>query len=178
MNAPPLQRGIHLLAGPVQGGKTTFAGRLAGMLEARDTPAGGFLCPGWFSEGVRAGFHLVNIRTGERLILAGTRQRAGWIPFRRFWFHPEAFRAGEQWIREAVDSRPSLLVVDEVGPMEMEGGGWSGLLDELTGKREILQLWIVRLPLAEEVAVRWGISRKRIIRTGRETPESLSERIT
>lgn len=177
MSGPALHRGIHLLAGPVQGGKTTFAGRVVRFLEARDTPAGGFLCPGWFTGGVRAGFHLVNIRTGERVTLAGTGQHPGWIQFRRFWFNPEAFTRGEKWIREAIENRPPLLLVDEVGPMELEGGGWCGLLDELAGNPGIRQLWIVRLPLAEQVALRWDIPRERIFRTDRETPERFSEMI-
>ncbi len=191
MNTPPSHRsnstagrlpdhagsGIYLLAGRIQSGKTIFVARLADLLEKRSVKVHGFLCPGWFREGRRDGFHLMNIDSGEKLLLATTVAHPGWHSFRRFWFNPDAFRAGESWVRAAIARKPGLLVVDEIGPMEAEGEGWRRLLEWLAKEPDILQLWVTRLSMVDALAEEWKIPGNRIYWMDDLTPESAAERI-
>mgnify|MGYP001821689429 CR=1 FL=1 len=168
---------IFLVTGPVQAGKTTFLSSLVTRLEREHISAGGFLCPGTFSSGLRSGFELKQVGTGTRLSLAAEEQKEGWVAFRRFWFNPLAFARGRQWIDRCLESRDSVVVIDEVGPMELAGGGWSDTLDMLAEQAGPVQCWSVRKPLVREVMERWNISSGHVIDIRQETPKEALDRL-
>jgi nucleoside-triphosphatase THEP1 len=167
---------IFLVSGPVQAGKTTFLSSLVTLLEREHISAGGFLCPGTFSSGLRSGFELRQVGTGAGIFLASEEPKEGWFPFRRFWFNPQGFERGRQWIEQGLESRASVVVIDEVGPMELEGGGWSDTLDMLARQATPIQCWSVRKPLVRKVMERWNISSGHVIDIGEETPEKALDR--
>jgi nucleoside-triphosphatase THEP1 len=68
------------------------------------------------------------------------------------------------------------VVIDEVGPMELEGGGWSDTLDMLARQATPIQCWSVRKPLVRKVMERWNISSGHVIDIGEETPEKALDR--
>ncbi len=138
---------------------------------------GGFLCPGTFSSGRRSGFKLSRIGTGMQIPMASDREKEGWFSYRRFWFNPEAFYRGRKWIETSLEKQPDVLVIDEVGPMELEGSGWSGTLDMLAERQGTVQLWSVREQLLSEVIQRWRIKAGNVIDIERETPLTAMERI-
>jgi nucleoside-triphosphatase len=123
MNDSDKNRHIYVLTGPVQGGKTTSVSALVTLLRSQGVKVGGFLCPGSFSEGRRSAFNLLDIETGQQLPMGSEKEQMGWVKFRRFYFNPDAFIQGEGWIKNSIRSDPGLLVIDEVGPMELEGMG-------------------------------------------------------
>jgi len=168
---------IFLVTGPVQGGKTTFLSSLVTLLEREHISAGGFLCPGTFSSGLRSGFELKQVGAGAEIFLAAEEEKEGWVPFRRFWFNPQAFVRGRQWIEQCLENRASVLVIDEVGPMELEGGGWAETLDKLAEEAGPVQCWSVRRPLLREVMERWKISSGHAIDIREETPEKALDRL-
>lgn len=155
---------IFLLTGSVQGGKTTFLGSLIERLTDERTKVGGFLCPGTFDSGIRSAFSLKNILTGVELPMGSARESLDWFKYRRFWFNPEAFKEGEEWIRESLRQEAQIIVVDEVGPMELEGAGWSEILDDLVKMPLPLQLWSVRENILQEVMQRWDVPPEHLIR--------------
>jgi iron complex transport system ATP-binding protein len=69
---------------------------------------------------------------------------------------------------------PDLLVIDEVGPMELKGDGWSKTLDTLAQNSSVTQLWIVRQQILNEVSERWKIPNDQILTA--ETIETLTQR--
>ena len=75
-----------------------------------------------------------------------------------------AFKQGKEWIRECLKQEAQVLVIDEVGPMELEGSGWSVLLDELVKETVPVQLWSVRENILQEVMQRWNIDPVHLIR--------------
>jgi len=168
---------IFLVTGPVQAGKTTFLSSLVALLEKEHVSAGGFLCPGTFTSGLRSGFELRQAGSGTGFSLASQEKVEGWVPFRRFWFNPLAFDRGRQWIEQCLEKRASVVVVDEVGPMELEGGGWSDTLDMLAEQAGPVQCWSVRKPVLREVMERWKISSGHIIDIREDTPEKALDRL-
>jgi nucleoside-triphosphatase THEP1 len=155
---------IYLVTGSVQGGKTTYLSKLSHLLKEKELKVGGFLCPGSFKGGERAGFRLKNIGTEKELDMASASFTPGWTPYRRFWFNPEAFRQGSEWIRLCLEQIPDVVIIDEVGPMELEGSGWTEPLEAL-GKSSIpVQIWNVREKLIGEVKKRWSIPPSHVFR--------------
>jgi len=168
---------IFLVTGPVQAGKTTFLTSVAELLENEHIAVGGFLCPGTFTSGLRAGFDLKQIGSDLVLCLATDRSREGYLKFRRFWFNPQAFTRGQSWIDQCLEQHKEILIIDEVGPMELEGGGWSSMLDGLAEKKGPVQCWSVRKALVQEVMERWQIGSGQVIDIGQETPQQARDRL-
>lgn len=170
--------GIFSITGQVQGGKTTFLTELSKALDNRGLKIDGFLCPGEFEEGQRSGFSLKNIRTGEEVPMASLHETIDWIKYRRFWFNPVAFKRGKEWIRECLKQEAQVIVIDEVGPMELEGSGWSVLLDDLVKETVPVQLWSVREHILQEVMQRWNLDPVHLIRIDRTDVDQVANVIS
>ena len=154
---------IFLITGDIQGGKTSYLSELIELLSRRSISVGGFLAPGSFESGKRSGFRLKNIVSGDELAMASTQETATWLKYRRFWFNPDVFTLGKKWIYESLKANPDVIVIDEVGPMEHEGSGWSETLEFLTSSSVPVQLWSVREKLSGEVMEHWSISSDHLI---------------
>lgn len=153
-----------MITGKVQGGKTTLLSELLDRFKKENLKITGFLCPGSFKEGQRSAFTLVNLENGDQLPMATIEEKEGWLKYRRFFFNPEAFTQGEVWIRDGLANHPDLVVIDEVGPMELQGLGWWNILKLIEKRMDIAQIWIVREQILREVQAKWNISEENIFR--------------
>jgi nucleoside-triphosphatase THEP1 len=145
-----------ILAGDTGSGKTTFATRLVERLRARGLRVAGILAPGLLEAGRRTGFDILDVATGERRPLAREHQvlpapHARWS---RFAFDAAGLALGRAALSPGAQ-RADVVVVDEVGPFELSGGGWADALDTLNGFGGATIL-VVRRSIVEEVAARWG----------------------
>jgi nucleoside-triphosphatase THEP1 len=133
---------IDILTGDVGSGKTTF---LAGLLKSwpSSSPAPeGFLGPRVFEKNMMLGYDLLTLRDGRRL------------PFLRRAEGPDTAAVGpwrlvDSSLAVAADiirgSRPdALLVVDELGPLELEGRGHGPALAEVLDQPGRRFLFVVR----------------------------------
>jgi len=50
-----------------------------------------------------------------------------------------------------------LVVIDEVGPMEMNDQGWAESIARLCQSGQLPQLWVVRKSLVEKAARKWNV---------------------
>ncbi|MDF1574284.1 MAG: nucleoside-triphosphatase [Bacteroidales bacterium] len=178
MNHANPDHSIFLVTGNVQGGKTSYLSKLVNLLENKNLRIAGFLSPGSFDSGTRSGFRLKDIGTGVEIPLAAVRETPGWFKYRRFWFNPDAFRQGREWIESGLFLDPDVVVIDEVGPMELEGAGWSESLEFLRNSSIPLQIWNVRDSLSAEVSQRWNISSARHLHIEKTDPVHAAEKIS
>ena len=174
MNDSATHSHIYVLTGPVQGGKTTLVSEKISLLRDKGVKVMGFLCPGSFSEGKRSAFTLMDLETGGRIPMGDVNEQKGWVKFRRFFFNPEAFIQGELWIKSCFKKDPDLLVIDEVGPMELEGGGWAKTLDTLAQNSTVAQLWMVRQEIVQKVLIKWSIPEDQVYTA--ESIDNLTQR--
>jgi nucleoside-triphosphatase THEP1 len=159
----PHERGrrspVFILTGGTGSGKTTRAREVVEGLRARGLRVGGILAPGLLEDGRRTGFDLVNLATGESARLAREHgsdagRHAQWS---RFSFEAEGLALGRKAL--GPDARTAdVVLVDEVGPFELAGGGWAQALDELVRSHAGVVLLVVRASIVDEVERRWGSS--------------------
>lgn len=167
---------IFLLTGPTQSGKTTLLKSLFSLLQERGIPTGGFLAPGTFSNGQRDKIFLEPLPRGNRSILALRSPQPGWIQYRKFYFDPATLRLGNELIKDATgDQPPLLLILDEVGPMELKGMGWYPSLERLKDASRFIQLWVVREKLIREVHMNYMIPKGNVLHAGKYSAEELLE---
>lgn len=93
---------------------------------------------------------VVDVRTGlrRRLTLPGPPG----VPVGRFFFDPEVLAWGAEALAKSTPC--DLLVVDELGPLELAGGGWAVGLDVLRSGDFRLGLAVVRPELLAEFQAR------------------------
>lgn len=155
---------LALLLGDRHQGKTTTCRQLVERLRARGLSVAGIIAPAVFESGRCVGYAVVDLATGRSARLA-TLHGPGVNQVGCYHFLAEGLALGRTALQQAAE-RPhhqcgtgesSVVIVDEVGPLELAGGGWSEQLDRLAPRKE-LTLLTVRRSLATQVAERWAAS--------------------
>ncbi|MDF1572416.1 MAG: nucleoside-triphosphatase [Bacteroidales bacterium] len=175
--ASPPHYNIFLVTGNVQGGKSGFVSRLIELCRHKQCNMAGFVAEGTFKDGRRDSFFLTDIRTGKKLQLGGRIKENGWTRYRDFYFNPEAFTLGEKMLGAGLENGAELLVLDELGPMELAGEGWSGIIGKLEKNYDIPQVWVVRDRILCEVRERWNVPAQNVVNAAGADPLELLNRI-
>jgi nucleoside-triphosphatase THEP1 len=148
---------VVILSGRVGQGKTTFLSALIEKMKVSGIYPAGILAPGHFIDGLKDGFWMEDISGGQRRLLASKHRREGWTRAGHYCFDPLVLQAGNDILTQAVKNKPAIIIIDEVGPMEMNDRGWAPAIDTLCSGAGIPQLWIVRKSLAEKAARKWNV---------------------
>ena len=143
-----------IITGNRDAGKTRTAAHLAARLREDGARVGGIVSEARIEDGVKVGYSYVDLATGRRAEYA-RRKTAPPAPGElAFDLLDEGVAFGCSAIRAAVLSGADALFVDEIGPLEMGGGGlWPAVLESMRtfNGRVILT---VRPSLAEELRAR------------------------
>ncbi len=148
---------VVIITGDIQQGKTTFTQKIVSDLVDEKYNIAGFLSLGIHKDGKRIGFDLVDIETSEKIELCSDSKYETKIRLGHYSFNNDAFIFGNKILISEKIAKKQLIVIDEIGPLELGGRGWSSSIEELTGKYSIPQLWVVRKMLVEKVSRRWNI---------------------
>ena len=159
------RRTTVLLTGERGSGKTTAAKRLVDLLRASGKTVAGILAHGHWDEGVRSGFDVEDIRTGERRQLCRRDGPRHWMSMGPFRFDPDGLALGHAALTMVPGELPDCVVVDEVGPLELDGRGWAEDLDVLLRDTRGLIVLVVRTDLCPDVQRRWGTPEAQIVST-------------
>jgi nucleoside-triphosphatase THEP1 len=147
---PVTTKGIYILSAPIQSGKTTS---LVKWSDQR-TDVNGILTPDVNGKRVFMNAHnrqlfLMEAKEGETEILS----------VGRYNFSKTNFDKAIQIIREGIDKK-GWLVLDEIGPMELRGEGFSDVLKEVLEKRQHQILLVIREKdnMVEKAKTYFGLS--------------------
>jgi len=123
---------LSLVTGEIGCGKTTVCQRALDLLRARGVMPGGVLSPARLdAAGTKIGIDALDVMTGERQRLAD-RVPGGGETIGDYGFDERALAWANARLQAAVAAGPDLLVVDEIGPLELvHGGGFAALLEPL-----------------------------------------------
>lgn len=158
-SSPP----VFILTGPPQGGKTTHLRKILSFLVNRGYNLTGFITHGLMEEGIRTGFVLETIPTGECIHLCGTTPSPDTVRWRRFYFSNAGIEVGIRALSDNGPHRPDLTIVDEVGPFELQGGVWAPYLDKIVFVNPRPLLLVIRETLVDAVIERWRFSDPHIL---------------
>jgi nucleoside-triphosphatase THEP1 len=163
-----------IVTGGTGSGKTTLVLALVERLRAGGLRVAGIVAPGMLQQSRRSGFDIVDLRTGERRPLSREANVEGsHARWSRFAFLPEGLALGSEALGDsALDA--DVIVVDEVGPFELSGGGWAAALDALAARYDGVMLIVVRRSVVEAVRSRWGADRALVFDASSTTPEDLA----
>lgn len=153
---------IVIVSGDKQEGKTTYMKKLVEALRENGINPAGILAPGVHIEGRRIGFDLQDIQSGKVVELCREVDGAG-EHFNRFKFKESAIEEGRRILDYENLGDAKVVFVDEIGPIELNNGGWSAPINELLKHKGVLQVWSVRRHLVEQVATAWQVGEVTIL---------------
>ena len=159
---------LLILTGESGTGKTTLLEWLVDRLKQQGTSVAGVLCPGEMENGIRTSFDLRNISTGEETLL-GARTTAA--EQRRFTFSEDGLAAAKSALSCKACSDADVVIVDEVGPMEIKGRGFHSSLSSLLAL-PCVHIWVVRPSLVEAVSRHWLVSNPVVVNVNDDTAVS------
>ena len=148
---------IVIITGDTGQGKTTYTLNLVKELKEKGYRVGGFLAIGTQENGKRTGFDLLDIRNSRQFELCKDTPHENRIKSGRYYFSPEGIADGNEMITLNNLKEMQLVVIDEIGPMEMNNLGWAESVACLCQSGRLTQLWVVRKSLVEKVARKWNV---------------------
>ena len=108
---------LILWTGEKHCGKTTSAVNLTKIAHSEGFVVAGILAPSIYNNNQLLGFDAVDLRNETRVPLA--RRKSG-----QFTFSAEGLKLGNAALSEAATKSADLVIIDEFGPMELNGRLW------------------------------------------------------
>ena len=147
-------RGLWIVSGSSGAGKTIFCAELIAQAKNASLSVGGILCPAVYEGGEKVDIDQIDIRTGERRRL-GTRSGGTGETTVGCWQMDESVLAWGNAILASLKDE-DLIVIDELGPLELEEGcGYQEALRLLDESRYQVAVVAVRPALLSLVRLRW-----------------------
>lgn len=145
----PIRNERILWIGEKHSGKTTAATELVEATSFEGFNVAGVLAPSIYHNGTLVGFDILDLQNKNRAPLARRKINKGKTG--EFIFIADGLKLGNIALSEGINESVELVIVDEFGPLELNGGGWRKSVDSLMARNNILKLLVVRQELADTV---------------------------
>jgi nucleoside-triphosphatase THEP1 len=179
-HALPQTAKVFLVTGGQGEGKTHFLEDLAAVLSERNIAVRGFVAPVVYHNNVRVGYDLVDLETKQRATLCRVGEGAAAMQQGPFQFDSAVLKLGADALSSAAGMQ-TVVIVDEIGPLELKGNGWAALLREQLQSSGTIII-AVRRQLVEDVQRHFGFSALKVWNAGLDNPQDagriLAETIT
>ncbi len=138
---------LYILTGPVHSGKTSFLAAGIGEGLGKGARTLGYLSPAVWEGGNHAGYDLLPLAEGRATPFLRKGPGPGGPAIGPYHFVPGSLEAALEIIRRAGEG--PTLIVDEIGPLELEGGGVWPAVEEALAQRKSPTLLVIREGLVE-----------------------------
>ena len=169
---------VVIITGEIHQGKTTFAQKIVADLHEQKIRIAGFFSVGINENGIRTGFNLVDIVSSRQIELCSDKKNEKRLKFGRYYFNSDAISLGNEILNSNNLSDKQLIVIDEVGHLELNGQGWSNAIENIIRSNTVPQLWIVRKSLVQKSTRRWNISNAYIFDITESSIQEVENKLT
>jgi nucleoside-triphosphatase THEP1 len=171
------RRDIFILTGDVDEGKTATARRIVDRLKDSGMNIQGLLSTKNRDYPGKHDYHIKDIVSGEKALLCSQSSAQGSIKTGRFYFSEEGLTFGRNILLQSLDHPTDLIVIDELGPLELKDKGWTPAIEQLLTKSKVPHLWIVREKLVNIIMRKWHIGDVRVFNIKEDSVEVIIEEI-
>lgn len=147
---------VIILTGKIGEGKTTTILKIVGNLKAKNIPVSGVYTPRIMENGLTTGYDIVEIESNLRTPFLRQGEEDGYARIGRFNILPQGLNNGVAVLTRSLNEKNRIVVIDEVGKLELEGKGWSEPLNGLLQTTPVL-LFAIRDSFAQQVIQQWDI---------------------
>ncbi len=168
---------VFIIKGERGCGKTTFLSSTINRLKSEQIKVGGILAPGFWTNDKRSSFDIIDVNTERRTKLCSIEPSQSNVRIGQFSFLSEGIALGNEALSLNNISQSDVCVIDEIGYLEIKGGGWALRLEELLNNFKKILVLVVRNELVDEVCKRWSIYSPVIFDCNDFDPDYLSSEI-
>ncbi len=147
---------VFILTGRINQGKTSFTQQLIEELQKEGLTIRGFVTLGNTNDISRNAYQIKDIQTGEETALCSTKTDSQKPHFGRFYFEETGIKKGCDIIAQVLIHSTDILVIDELGPMEMSNQGWAPAIEKVVENNACAQFWVVREKLVKPMMRKWN----------------------
>ncbi len=165
---------VFVVTGDKGQGKTSMVKELVDQLTRRNHCPAGILAPDIVKDGKRVGYRVQDIRSGRERLLCERQEGTNQLPY---LFHQKGIQHGEEALKPGHTAKADLVIVDEVGPYELQGKGWDKALKKLLPVWDGPILLVVRTSLVDSVAQHYKLRPTKIFTAGETSVEEALEAI-
>jgi|WetSurSiteA1Bulk_404760.scaffolds.fasta_scaffold08228_3 nucleoside-triphosphatase THEP1 len=148
---------VFIITGSVGEGKTTFAKNLIEFFRKNNISTGGIISERVMTDSLTTGYDLVNIETGEKKIFLRQNEECGSERIGRFTICPEGLAMGKAVLHSLIPKEKRIIIIDEVGLLELNGKGWSECISKLMQGHGNSILLSVRDKFVNEVKIKFDL---------------------
>ena len=153
-----IPRKIFIISGPVGGGKTTFTKNIIEFLKDQEIKSEGILSDRITGGSETLGYDIIDISTGKREVFLRENEKTGNEKIGKFYISPKGLAKGRSILEELTTYITGIVIIDEVGLLELQGRGWHDSISELLEKSSNHILITVRDKFVDEVKKKWNLS--------------------
>lgn len=149
---------IFIITGKTAQGKTTYVKNLIDLLRENNIKTDGILSEKVIIGSVKTGYDLVHIQTGKKKALLRLNEDCGNDKIGKYTICDEGLIMGNKILNSLNNNGEVLIIIDEVGSLELNGRGWAGSISKLTcssGKNIVM---VVRDVFTEAVINKWNLA--------------------
>jgi nucleoside-triphosphatase len=168
---------VFILTGRTGGGKTTFLIQMIEILKGAGLSISGFAAVSVPRNETSRSYDLLDVGSGKMLSLASGTAAGDWERSGRFYFNPEGIRAGKRIFKDTQLRKVDLMVVDEIGPFELEGRIWADELFHMLPAPPCSMLLVVRESLIQQVVGHWHLEDVVIIDIRQTEPDQAADMV-
>jgi len=141
---------VIIIKGNKGDGKTTKLKNIVNLLKTANVGVAGFVAVGEWQNGKRSKYTLVDILTFKMSVICTVTATDGYQKHGRFYFNPNTIEFGENVLAN-IPTKKNVVVIDEIGPFELDGEVWHNSLQSLLNNTNHVLLISVRNKLIDEV---------------------------
>ncbi len=164
-------RKVYVVEGDINSGKTTFVKAVIEQLKNYGLDIGGI-----YTEKEKKdvwNYYVVNIIDSRKALLCTEKKiHQYYYKTMRFYFSEYGVEFGIQAIETAINK--PLIIIDEVGKLELQNYGWSKMLDVLLDIHKT-QLWTVRDRYTKQILRKFMINTAYIFDVKKDNPADVAE---
>jgi nucleoside-triphosphatase THEP1 len=157
---------VFIITGSVGEGKTTFTKKLIEYFRQNNIKPGGILSERVMTGSKTTGYDLVNIKTGEKETFLRQYEECGSEKIGKFNICPKGLAMGKVVLSSFLLSGNGIVVIDEVGSLELNSKGWAGCFDNLLNRSGNSILITVRDIYVDQVIKKWNLKETVIFNVG------------
>jgi nucleoside-triphosphatase THEP1 len=168
---------VILLTGARGSGKTTLLREFVEGCRKKSIPVAGILSPAVWIDSKRIGYDVLDIHSGERRSLCRIGPNGSGPKVGEFNFLEDGIQFGNEILGSASPKVSALVIIDEIGPLELNGNVWASSVDQLMKQTVTPVLLVVREQLIEKVSSRWNFVPLAICKINENNSDEIANQI-
>jgi len=146
---------VFIISGAIGQGKTAQIKKIVEALEANNTSVAGIYSPRVVENDITIGYDVVDIKGGSQMRFLRLSDDLSLNRIRKYCILPEGLQLGKNALLSSRNINSKVVIIDEVGSLEIENQGWANSINELIHDSNSHIILSVRDNFVDQVIQKW-----------------------